>query len=99
MASEKTGNPEVRRIFLPNARVLSREEIENLPEREREFVRESRKDGVWVELSCPDELCSAEEKGVKLPVFCEQPKHEHSLWLDIFCPGEQCNVDEPIKAT
>jgi hypothetical protein len=37
------------------------------------------------------------EERIKLPVFCEHPKHNHSLWLDIFCPGGSCEVNESSK--
>jgi hypothetical protein len=86
-----------RRIFLPKARVLSQEELSSLSEREKSFAGECKDKGIWLELFCPDDACFVEEERIKLPVFCEHPKHDHSLWLDIFCPGGSCEVNESTK--
>jgi hypothetical protein len=86
-----------RRIFLPKARSLSQDELGTLTEKETAFARECKDKGIWLELFCPDDVCSTEEERIKLSVFCEHPEHDHSLWLDIFCPGGSCDVNEPSK--
>lgn len=86
-----------RRIFLPKARILSQSELESLSEKETAFAKECKDKGVWLELFCPEDACFTEEERIKLPVFCDHPKHDHSLWIDIFCPGGSCEVHEPSK--
>jgi len=85
------------RIFIPKARILSQEEVGSLTEREKTFQKECKVKGLWLEIFCPDDACLLEEERIKLPVFCEHPKHDHSLWLDIFCPGGSCEVSESSK--
>ncbi|HEX5682370.1 MAG TPA: hypothetical protein VFX82_16180 [Desulfobacterales bacterium] len=86
-----------RRIYLPKARVLGQQELDSLSEKEKTFAKECKDKGIWLELFCPDDACLLEEERIKLPVFCENPKHDHSLWLDIFCPGGSCEVTDSTK--
>lgn len=86
-----------RRIFIPKARILSQEEVGSLTEREKTFQKECKDNGLWLEIFCPDDACLLEEERIKLPVFCENPKHDHSLWLDIFCPSGSCEVNDSSK--
>ncbi len=92
---KRTGGP--RRIFLPQARVLDRNELGTLSDKERAFESECKSRGIWLELFCPDDACFVEGDRIKLPVFCENPEHKHSLWLDIFCPDGSCDVTDASK--
>jgi hypothetical protein len=94
---KKKGTEGPRRIFLPQARVLGKDELGTLSEQERAFESECKNRGIWLELFCPDDACFVEGERIKLPVFCEHPEHTHSLWLDIFCPGGSCQVADASK--
>jgi hypothetical protein len=93
----KSGLEGPRRIFLPKAHALSQDELGTLSEKEKTFAKECKDRGIWLELFCPDDACLAEEERINLPVFCENPDHDHSLWIDIFCPGGSCEVSEASK--
>jgi len=94
---KKKGTEGPRRIFFPKARVLSQDELGSLSEKEKEFAKECKDRGIWLELFCPDDACFAEEERIKLPVFCEHSDHKHNLWIDIFCPGGSCEVTDASK--
>jgi hypothetical protein len=87
----------LRRILMPKARVLSEKEVGELSDKAKAFAAECKERGLWLEIFCPDDACLLEGERIKLPVFCEHPKHKHSPWLDIFCPGGSCEVNEPSK--
>ena len=81
-----------RKVFWPNARALSGEEVAALSDNEKAFAGECRGRGVWLELFCPDDNCLLEAERVKLPVFCDNPAGGQDLWLEIFCPADSCEL-------
>jgi len=86
-----------KRVFVSHAQLLSEEKRQALSEKEKEYEKNCRERGVWLELFCPDDTCFSEAERVQIPVFCEDPKIKKKLWLDIFCPDESCSVDETTK--
>ena len=84
-----------RRIYLEKARLLSEDEVSGLSEKEKTYAAQCKEKGVWLELFCPDGACITEEEKMQVPVFCENPEHDHSLFVDIFCPGGSCEATEP----
>jgi len=74
MKNDQKKRPEIKgswlKVFCPEARCLSEEEILNLPE-EHLKAAEGEK-GLWLEVFCPDEACLTEAEKVSLPVKARQ---------------------------
>ena len=81
-----------RKVFFPDARALSSEEVAALSDDAKSFAGECRDRGVWLEIFCPDDNCLAEAERVKLPVFCDNPSGRKDLWLEVFCPDDSCEI-------
>jgi hypothetical protein len=89
MSSE---NPFKFRFFLPEARMLSQQEIENLPAHKIRSAEATGKDGLWLEITCPDRSCLDEKGRISLPT---QESKGKGMWLNLFCPEGSCEVVEP----
>ena len=74
-------------FFLPDARLLSEEEIDSMPESRKEYA--SAKQGLWLEIQCPDASCIDSEGRITLP---PGKSGEEGFFLDLFCPGGSCEV-------
>jgi hypothetical protein len=79
-------------VFIENARILPEHEISELPEEKRTSVK--GKQGIWVEVDCPEGACSVEKDKITLPVGGISDKDTKGVWLRLFCPGNQCSIDE-----
>jgi hypothetical protein len=80
------------KVFIENARILPEHEISELPEEKRDAV--SEKQGIWVEVDCPEGACSVEKDQITLPVGTISDKDTKGIWLRLFCPDNQCAIDE-----
>jgi hypothetical protein len=83
------------KVFCPNARCLTEEEILELPQEKRQAAEESGKEGLWLDVFCPDETCLTDEERVHLPVQIVSDKKGKGLWLRFFCPEGTCVIEEP----
>ncbi|MDZ7700466.1 MAG: hypothetical protein U5R49_27250 [Deltaproteobacteria bacterium] len=84
------------KVFCPEARCLSEEEIASLPEEKKGMAEENESGGLWLEVFCPDDSCLREEERVNIPV--KQASDEETgkgTWLRLFCPEDHCLVREP----
>jgi hypothetical protein len=79
-------------FFFPGARVLSPEEVEALPA-EKKQAAAAAKEGVWVEIDCPDGTCIEEGK-IVVPAAGTQTSGEKGYWLNLFCPEDSCKISE-----
>jgi len=84
--AEKTGK--WLKVFCPEARCLTEEEVAALPREQRQAAAD--KEGLWLNLFCPDESCLQEgDYG-----FVARPGQgrtgEPGLWLNLFCPEGSC---------
>lgn len=77
------------KVFVPNARNLTTGEIMGIPEESKEHIKETR-NGVWLEVDCPDRDCVIEEGKIALHVICARDKESESLWMRLFCPEDRC---------
>jgi hypothetical protein len=68
------------KVFCPNARCLTEEEVAALPEEKLKMMGSAGSDGIWLELPYEPGTDDSEEEG---------------FWLRFFCPGDQCIADEP----
>jgi hypothetical protein len=78
------------KVFVPNARHLTDEEIMKLPEEKMELARQADAKGVWLEVDCPDRVCVLGEGKIALHVMGAPDKETESLWLKLFCPENRC---------
>jgi hypothetical protein len=88
--AEKTGR--WLKVFCPEARCLTDEEVAALPEEQRRATAD--KEGLWLDLFCPDESCLKEgDYG-----FVARPGQDKSgqagMWLELFCPDSSCLHEE-----
>jgi|GEM_PF-2581916 len=61
------------KVFCPDARCLTEEEVLDLPAEKKKAAEDSGKKGLWLEVFCPDDQCLMEEERVKLPVEQKGP--------------------------
>lgn len=80
------------KFFIPDARVLGGKEIENLPEEKKRFAGADGRDGIWVEIACPDGSCLDAEGKITLPV--EHREGEKGVFLNLFCPEGSCEITQ-----
>jgi hypothetical protein len=79
-------------VFVPQARLLSAEEVRALPREKREAAEGSGAAGVWMEVVCPDGACLEEADRVSIPIRAEMHKGRKGIWLNLFCPEDACEV-------
>ena len=82
------------KVFCPDARCLTEEEMIDLPVEKKEAAKATGKKGLWLEVFCPEDQCLMEEERVKLPVTAESSDTEKGYWLNLFCPEDRCEVQE-----
>ena len=87
------------KVFVDNARLLSEDEQAALPSEKRSAA--SGKEGLWIEVACPEGACSLEEGKVTLPAGGVTPKETKGkgLWLNLFCPDDQCMIEQGTEAS
>jgi hypothetical protein len=64
-----------------------------IPEGGREHVKETR-NGVWLEVDCPDRDCVIGEGKLALHVLCARDEESEGLWTRLFCPEDQCFAEQ-----
>ena len=83
------------KVFCPDARCLTEEEIVKLPGEKQKAAQATGKDGLWLEVFCPDQGCLREEERMTVPVQSAADKDKTGVWLNIFCPDDRCVIDDP----
>jgi hypothetical protein len=79
------------RFFLPNARLLSEYEINNLPADKIRASNATSKHGLWIEVPCPDRSCLDPNGNLTIPTEESAGK---GTWLNVFCPEGACEIAE-----
>lgn len=94
MAEKKEQQGTWLKVFCPDARCLSEEEVAALPPEKLQAADESGKSGLWLEVFCPDGACLTEaEKGnATRPATPDQAKGGPGYWLSLFCPDDKCQI-------
>ena len=82
-------------VFVSDARLLSEEEITQLPEEKRAAVAAAGRQGLWIEVPCPDNACSVDGDKITLPAGGVVGSEAKGLWLSLFCPEDQCVLEQP----
>lgn len=78
------------KVFTPNARCLSNEEVLNLPKEKKDLAAAAGAEGIWLEVLCPKDVCIIGQDTVAIPVMGITKREKHDLWLSLFCPEERC---------
>jgi hypothetical protein len=83
------------RFFLPDARLLDKEEIAQLPPQKKQAAAAADKPGVWLELSCPDDSCIDSQGNINIPAQGVESTENKGLFFKLFCPEDSCEVIRP----
>jgi hypothetical protein len=83
------------KVFCPEARCLTEEEILNLPDENKKRAGAEGKKGVWLEVFCPDQACLIDESRIAVRVGGIAKKEKKGFWLNLFCPEDSCLVNGP----
>ena len=84
--ADKTGS--WLKVFCPDARCLTEEEVAALPEEQRRAAAD--KEGLWLDLFCPDESCLREGDYGFVAQKGKDKTGQPGLWLNLFCPDGSC---------
>jgi len=76
------------KVFCPEARCLTEEEVAALPEEQREATAD--KEGLWLDLFCPDKSCLVEGDYGFVARTGKDESGKAGLWLELFCPDDSC---------
>ena len=80
------------RFFLPNARLLSDDEIANLPPEKTQWLKARDKSGLWLEIACLDSSCIDEHGNITVPT--EAGSEQEGLFVSLFCPQGSCEIEQ-----
>jgi hypothetical protein len=80
------------RFFLPDARLLEKNEIANLPPQKLKSVESTRKEGLWLEIACPGESCIDDDGNITIAAQGIDQSEKKGLFLNLFCPEDSCEV-------
>lgn len=78
-------------FFLPEARVMSDQEVAALPADKIRTSTASGKNGLWIEVSCPDRSCLTADGKLTIPTEQSAGK---GIFLNMFCPEGACEIVE-----
>lgn len=85
------------KVFCPDARCLSPEEVADLPQAQQQAAQASGKEGLWLEVFCPDGACLTDaEKGAAAAAH-SVAKADEGIWVNLFCPEGACLIDEESR--
>jgi len=80
------------RFFLPDARILGKDEIANLAPEKLVAVESGGQEGLWLEIACPSESCIDDDGNITIPAKGADTSGEKGLFLNLFCPEDSCEV-------
>ena len=78
------------RFFLPESRVMSEIEMQELPEEKKRAAQATGSPGVWLEIPCPNGSCVTNEGKITIEAVGVKPPEGRGAWLNIFCPEDRC---------
>lgn len=80
------------RFFLPDARVLEKDEVENLPPEKLSSVEAGGQKGLWLEIICPNESCIDADGNITIPTKGAEKSLGKGFFLNLFCPENSCEI-------
>jgi hypothetical protein len=93
MAGLHTVSEDRIKVFVPGARHLTDEEVRGIPEESKEHIP-AGKEGVWLEVACPDRDCVVGDGKIALQVICARDDASEGVWMKLFCPEDSCFAEE-----
>jgi hypothetical protein len=81
-------------FFFPDARVLSDPEIDALPADKKQAADSEQREGVWLEVFCPDASCVSDDGRITIPAVGTESGENKGMWLNIFCPEGSCELNQ-----
>jgi len=81
-------------FFLPDARVLNEEEIAKIPAEKKKAAEADNKEGLWLEIHCPDASCLEDDGRITIPAKGAESEKKKGIWLNLFCPEDSCEFKE-----
>lgn len=81
------------KFFLPDARLLKDEEIADFKATSGSPGPDAQKNGLWIEIGCPEGSCLDGGGRLRLPVSGGQSQGK-GVFLNLFCPEGSCEIVE-----
>ncbi len=83
-------------FFFPEARVLEKDEVDELPPDKRNAAATSGRQGVWLEINCPDRSCISDDGKITIPAAGSTAgaRKDKGVWLNLFCPEDSCELQQ-----
>ena len=81
-------------FFFPDARILNEAEIAAIPTEKKKAAEADKKEGVWLEIYCPDASCVRDDGRITIPAEGAESAEIKGIWLNLFCPEESCELNE-----
>ena len=81
-------------FFFPDARVLNETEIAAIPTEKKEAAESDKKEGIWLEVFCPDASCVANDGRITIPAVGAESDKAKGFWLNLFCPEGSCELNQ-----
>jgi hypothetical protein len=81
-------------FFFPDARILNEAEIAAIPEEKKKAAETDKKEGVWLEIYCPDASCVRDDGRITIPAERAESEEIKGIWLNLFCPEGSCELNE-----
>ena len=85
-----TQKPYRFQFFLPNARVLTEQQVDSQAA-DRIRAKTTGQNGLWIEIPCPDRECLDANGNLTIPSDSSQ---ERGTWLNVFCPENECQIQQ-----
>ena len=81
-------------FFFPDARLLDEEEIAAIPTEKKKAAGTDKKEGIWLEIYCPDASCVTDDGRITIPAVVTESGKKKGIWLNLFCPEGSCEIKE-----
>ena len=82
------------KFFFPDAWVLNESEVAASPAEKKQAVEALNKEGVWLEIHCPDASCIHDDGRITIQAVGTESAEEKGIWLNHFCPEGGCEIEE-----
>ena len=81
------------KVFCPNARCLTDQEVAALPEEKRKMAEAEGGKGIWLAVKRERSTNPSGQPGVPLPIRAATEEEKKGFWLKLFCPEDQCILE------
>jgi len=81
-------------FFFPDARILNEAEIAAIPTEKKEAAGSDKKEGIWLEIYCPNASCVGDDGRITIPALGAETSKKEGIWLNLFCPEGSCELTQ-----